>query len=406
MGGPFSAYQIAPSVYWVGAVDWSGREANGYLASQGTTYNSYLIIDEQIVLIDTVKAQFFQEMMTRIESVIDPTRISYIVINHAELDHTGCLPETVQVTKPERVLTSRLGVKTLMRHFPSLDCGLTDIEDGEIFTIGRDNLIFLETPMLHWPDSMFTLLEQAGILFTQDVFGLHLATARRYTDELDSDLVWREAAKFFANVLLPFSPMVRKSLQKINDLSLQFSLIAPAHGPIWRRDPTRIVERYWEWSKQKPALTVLVVYDTIWGSTHLLARAIAEGVIAEDVTVKLLPLKVTSRSDVALELLTAGALIVGSPTVNAGLHPAVADILTYLQGLKPQGLIGSCFGSYGWSGEAVAQVKERLTAMAVELAAEPIAVVYVPNEVDLHECFRLGSMVARRLRDLCGEQQS
>ena len=398
----FQAVKVSDHVHWVGAIDWAVRDFHGYLTSRGTTYNAYLITGDKAILVDTVRAPFMQEMLSRIASVIDPGKIDYIISNHSEMDHTGCLPEVIKTVKPEKVFASAMGVKTLGEHFHHLEQEITAVKDGERLSLGNTNLSFIETRMIHWPDSMFTYLAEDKLLFSQDGFGMHLASSVRFADEIDKDILEWEAAKYFANILLPFSALILKLLDRVKQLGLPINLIAPDHGPIWRReeDIDWIVEHYYNWALQKPARKGVVVYDTMWQSTAAMARAIAEGIAGCGVETKVLPLRANHRSDVATEILDAGALLVGSPTINNNMFPTVADAMTYIKGLKPQNLIGAAFGSYGWAGEAVGQLTDILKGMKVNLVSEGLKVKYVPDENALAQCYALGKLMGDKLREI------
>jgi flavorubredoxin len=400
MSEVFKAAKVTDHVHWVGAIDWSLREFHGHLTSRGTTYNAYLILADKITLVDTVKAPFKGEMLSRIASVIDPGDITYVISNHSEMDHSGSLPEVIEAVKPEKVFASTMGANALAEHF-HLDREIVAVKDGESISLGNMNVSFVETRMLHWPDSMFTYLTEDGVLFSQDVFSMHLASTERFDDEIDEDVLEDEAAKYFANILLPLSTPVSRLLEKIGGLDVTKGIVATDHGPIWRKDVSKILELYSRWAAQKPTKKAAVVYDTMYESTALMAQAIAEGIRAGGADAKLLPLRACHRTDVATEMLDAGALLVGSPTFNNNIFPAVADVLTYLKGLKPRNLIGAAFGSYGWSGEAVGQVEDVLREMKVELVGESIKVKYVPNDEDLAQCHSLGVLVAEKLKELC-----
>jgi flavorubredoxin len=396
MSKVFKAVKISDRVHWVGAIDWGIRDFHGYSTERGSTYNAYLVMADKITLIDTVKAPFREELLSRISSVVDPASISYIVSNHAEMDHSGCLREVVEAVRPEKVFASAMGVKALKDHF-HLDLEIEGVKEGESLSLGDRQLTFTETRMIHWPDSMFSYLSDDDVLFSQDGFGMHLAASERFADEIPDDVLEFEGARYFANILLPFAPRVEKLLEKVAALGITPKIIAPDHGPIWRRDLGKILECYSRWSAQKPGRKAVIVYDTMWGSTHRMARAIAEGVTAGGSAVKIMPLKSCHRSDVAGELLDAGALIVGSPTLNNNIFPTVADVMTYLKGLKPANKIGAVFGSYGWSGEATTHLKKILEGMGVDMAGEVMKVKYVPGDEVLESCFNLGRKIAGRL---------
>lgn len=398
----FNAIKISDKVYWVGAVDWALRDFHGYTTERGTTYNAYLIMADKITLVDTVKIPFKNELLSRISSVTAPEKIDYIISNHTEMDHSGCLPEIIKAVNPEKVFASPMGVKGLNSHF-KLDREIIPVKTGDKISLGNMNLMFVETKMIHWPDSMFTYLKEEEILFSQDGFGMHLATGRIFDDEIDESILKYEAEKYFANILMPNSHLILKLLDEVKKLGLPVKLIAPDHGPIWRKDINKILNLYREWAEKKPALKAIVVYDTMWNSTALMASAIGEGLRKSGVEVKLLPMRSNNRSDVATEILSSGALLVGSPTLNNNIFPTIADVLTYLKGLRPKNLIGTAFGSYGWSGESVPQINDILKAMQVDIVGGGIKVNYVPAEEDMKSCFELGENIGETLKKKVAE---
>ncbi len=396
MNEPFKAVKIADDVYWVGAIDWEIRNFHGYSTNRGTTYNAYLLLAEKPVLIDTVKAPFFDEMMSRIRSVIDPLKIRYIVSNHSEMDHTGSLPQIINEIKPERIYASRMGQKALAAHFHMDPQTVEVVGDNDTLVPGDMSLTFMETRMCHWPDSMVSYLPERKILFSQDAFGMHLGGHERFVDEIDPCITGYESAKYYANILLPLSPFIEKTLDKINAVGLDIDMIAPDHGPVRRKtgDISAIIEKYGEWAAQKPAPKAVVIYDTMWGSTATMARAIGEGLAEGGLQVKLLNMSLAHRSDAITELLEAGALVVGSPTMNNNMFPPVADVMTYIKGLKPRNLVAASFGSYGWSGEAPRQIREMLTDLGLNVVEDPIRINYVPDNKDLEQCRALGLELA------------
>jgi flavorubredoxin len=394
----FKAAKVTEDVYWVGAIDFSVRDFHGYLTSRGTTYNAYLILADKVTLIDTVKAPFKDEMLARVASVVDPEKVEYVISNHSEPDHSGALVQTIAAVKPEKVFASVKGVEALRAHY-HLDGGIVPVKDGGTLSLGDRTVTFLETRMLHWPDSMFSYLQEEKLLFSQDGFGMHLASYERFDDELDAQLLEYEAAKYYANILLPLSNFVTKTLHRVTELGLELEIIAPDHGPIWRKDVQKIIDLYARWARQERNNKAIVVYDTMWSSTELMARAIGEGLRAGGASPKLMPMSGYHRSDVATEILDAGALIAGSPTINNTMFPTMADVLTYIKGLRPKNLIGAAFGSYGWGGEAGKDIRTVLEQMKVELVDEPLRIVYVPGENDLKRCYELGLKVAERLTE-------
>ncbi len=396
MNDIYSAIKVSENVYWVGAIDWTIRDFHGYTTPHGSTYNAYLVMADHITLIDTVKKPFMAEMMSRIRSVVDPSKIKYIVSNHSEMDHSGCLPETIDAIKPEKVFASAVGVKTLQellhhRH------EIIPVKDGEVLSLGNMDLTFMETRMIHWPDSMFSYLAKDELLFSQDAFGMHLATQERFADEIPAATLEYEGATYYANIVLPYSPIVLKALEKVVASGLKIKILAPDHGPVWRKDIGWIIDLYKKWATQKPTAKAVVVYATMWHSTEQMARAISEALSQAGIKVKLLSMNETHRSEVVYEVLDAGALIVGSPTLNNNILPQMADVMTYLKGLKPVNKIGAAFGSFGWSGESVKHLEAMLKEMKVELVAESVAVKNAPGQDVLEKCHDLGKKIAEEL---------
>lgn len=396
MSSPFKAIQISDHVHWVGAIDWNVRDFHGYMTKRGSTYNAYLVLADKITLMDTVKAPFREEMMARIASVINPADIQYIVSNHSEMDHSGCLAEVIDRVKPEKVFSSVMGAKTLKEIYHS-GLAVTPLKDGESLSLGSMTLSFMETRMLHWPDSMFSYLVEEQLLFAQDAFGMHLASSQRFDDEVDPAILRYEAATYFANILTPYAALVAKLLARVTAAGLKLRIIAPDHGPVWRRDIPGILSRYADWAAHKPSRKAVVVYGTMWHSTEKMALAITEGLLTGGIDVKLMSMDVCHRSDVAYELLEAAALVAGSSTLNNNMLPGVADILTYLRGLKPGNLMGATFGSYGWSGEAPRQIQEMLADFKVDLLADPLQTRHVPDPSALAQCYDLGRTIAEKI---------
>ncbi len=391
------AIKVTDKIYWVGAIDWNVRDFHGYSTNKGTTYNAFLILDKKIALIDTVKKEFYPEMLSRIKSVIDPQKIDLIISNHAELDHSGSLKAAIADIKPEHVYASTLGAANLKAHLGE-DLPVEIIPNGGSLDLGEDSLTFIESRMLHWPDSMICLLKKANILFCNDIFGMHYASSYRFDDEVAERDWLYEAKKYYANIILPYSKIVTAFLGQVTKLGIKPSVICPDHGPIWRKDPERIVNLYAEFAAQKNRNKVIVIYDTMWGSTEKMACAVTDGLISAGVEVKQMSLHATHRSDAATELLDAAGLILGTPVLNQEIYPSLGDLITYFKGLKKQNLIGAAFGSYGWSDGAITGLetimKEKL---GVEIAAPCVKSRFVPTEEKLKECFELGRTVGLKI---------
>lgn len=397
----FKAVKISDSVYWVGAIDWGMRYFHGYSTGRGTTYNAFLILADKITLIDTVKKGFEGELLSRVASVIDPQKIDYIISNHAEPDHTGSLSHVIETVKPEKVFASKMGVKALDAHYGDVGIEITPVDNGGELSLGNLTLNFIETRMLHWPDSMFTYLVEEKVLFSQDAFGMHLATSERFDDELPWDLLINMSEDYYANIITLYSKFVRGLLKKVAESGLEFEIVAPDHGPIWRNTDnfTKILDKYDRWASRKTSRKAVIVFDTMWHATEKMARTIEEGLISTGVEVRTMSLQACSRSDVATEMLEASAIIVGTPTLNNNLFPSVADALTYVKGLKFETPFGGVFGSSGWSGEGVPQVKAILEDMECEIVGT-VKAKYTPDEKVYKECFDLGVEIGNKINNL------
>ena len=395
------AVKISENVYWVGAIDWNIRDFHGYSTKRGTTYNAYLVLGEKPTLIDTVKKEFYGEMMERIQSVMDPKKIKIIISNHSEMDHSGALPQAVNYIQPDEVYVSDMGFKDITAQF-HCDLKLTTVKTGDRINLGGDTISFVEARMLHWPDSMFSYLEKENILFTNDVFGMHYATSKLFDDENEERLWLYEAEKYYANIVLPYSDIVLRFLAQVQKMGLAPRMIAPDHGFIWRKDPSKIVNLYAKWATQAPKNKALVVYDTMWGSTEKMANYITDGLRAGGTEVKQLSMHSNHRSDVATELLDSSALIIGSPVLNSQIFPAMADVLCYLKGLRKKGLVGAAFGSYGWNGAPIDELTKMLEGMNVQIIAPAVKSPFVPDEKVKQACRELGLSVSRKLAEKLG----
>jgi len=391
--------EIKKDIYWVGAVDWDIRDFHGYSTYKGTTYNSYLVMDEKIALFDTVKKNFRNDILHRIRNVTDPKKIDYIIVNHVEMDHSGCLPEIIELVEPEKVFCSTKGKEALLAHFHREDWPYEVVKSGQTISLGKRSVQFLETRMLHWPDSMFSYIEEDKLLISSDAFGQHWATSERFEDEVDNAELMKHATKYFANILLPFSKLIRKLLVDVGEMGIEIDMIAPDHGLIWRSDPGKILSAYDSWSKQEAGKKALIVYDTMWHSTETMAKAIASGLIEEGISFEMFNLKTNHRSDIITEALDSKALIFGSSTLNNNMLPLMVDFLTYLKGLKPKGKIGAAFGSYGWSGEAVKQMNRIMEDAKIDVADSGVRAKYVPDHDTLAPCVELGRKIGKLIKE-------
>jgi len=371
--------EIKKDIYWVGGIDWDLRNFHGYLTQRGSTYNAYLIVDEKVTLVDTVKYYLCDELLERISHIIDPAKIDYIVSNHVEMDHSGSIPMIKDVAKNATVITSPRGELGLKAHYKR-EMDYQVVKTGEALNIGKRNLNFVLTPMVHWPDNMVTYIPEEKILLSNDAFGQHLATSERFDDEYPLNIIIEEAQKYYANIVLPFSGQVQKALEAV--AGLEVDVIAPSHGMIWRSHIPTILERYQKWSANKTDECALIIYDTMWKSTQKIAYAIQRAFEEKGIQTRMLNLQHNHISDIMTEVLTAKYICVGSPTLNNGMLPTVGAFLTYFKGLAPKNRVGLAFGSYGWGGQSVGQVEDVLKSCDFEML-ENIRLQYIPDEATL-----------------------
>ena len=391
--------EIAKDIYDVGVIDWNIRDFHGYSTYQGTSYNAFLIVDEKIALIDTVKKEFSDQLLGKIAKIIDPKKIDYVISNHTEMDHSGGLPRVMhKIGEDKPLYCSKMGLKNLTRHFPQ-KWNYHGVANGETLSLGKRTLTFLETRMLHWPDSMFTYLKEDKILFSSDAFGQHYAGHEKYDDQV-GDSIMPHAKKYFANILLLYSPLIQKLLGQVTALGLEIDMICPDHGIFWRKDPGKIINAYAKWSSQKPEKKAIVVYDTMWHSTETMAEEIVQGIVEEGIIARPIHIRSSHRSEIMTEVLDAAAVIVGSPTINNQLFPTVSDILTYMKGLKPKNKIGAAFGSYGWSGESVKLINQEFEAMKFDIIDPGVKIQYVPDQNGKDACFKLGKKIGKAIKKI------
>ncbi len=398
-----NAFEIAKDIYWVGCVDYNHRDFHGYsLSPEGTTYNAYVIRDEKNTLIDTVAPGWSRTLLCRLGHVVPPEKIDYLVVNHMELDHEGSLAEVVAACRPEKIFCSTMALKSMEGYYAKemKDWPVQAVKSGESISIGRHTLVFQETRMLHWPDSMVTYCPEAKILFSQDAFGQNIASSERYADQHDpGDLVQR-IKEYYFNIVLPYSPQVLKALPVVG--SLDIAMIAPDHGLIWRGDGVRqIVDLYREMAEQKPRQRAVIMYDTMWSSTERLAYGVCSGLEENGVPATIISVKKNHHSAVMTALADASALAVGSPTHNNTVLPYIMSALTYVKGLRPKILVGGAFGSYGWSGESPKILQQYLTDMKIEMPADPVRVQWRPTHDDMKQAHALGRAMAEALKAKC-----
>ncbi len=394
----FTPIELADGIYSVGCRDWDIRDFHGYEIPEGTSYNAFLVTGEQNILIDTVKAPFGEELLANIGRILNPKKIDAVISNHTEMDHSGSIPRIMhKIGEDKPLYCSKMGAQNLKNHF-NREYNFQVVGSGDTLTLGNRTFSFLETRMLHWPDSMFTYMPEEKILFSSDAFGQHYAGDKFFDDEI-GDYIMPHARKYYANILLHFSPRVQALLADVAKMNLDIRMICPDHGILWRKDPSRIIAAYDQWSRQEPVNKALVIFDSMWESTTKMARAVTSGIESKQVGVRLMNTRKWHRSDIMNEILDAGAIAVGSPTLNNGIFPVIADVLTYIKGLRPQNKIAAAFGSYGWSGEAVKILNKEFEEMKWETVDPGVKVLYVPDEKDLERCFDLGVTLAEKLRE-------
>jgi len=367
--------KLKEGIYWVGGIDWKLRNFHGYSTGRGSTYNAYLIIDEKITLIDTVKEYLYDEMIERISKIADPAKIDVIVSNHVEMDHSGSLPKIMQVCPGAQIYASPNGVRGLKAHYRKA-WNFKEVKEGDSLSLGKRSLSFLLTPMVHWPDNMVSYCPEEKILFSNDSFGQHIASSERFDDEYPVDIIREEAAKYYANIVWPYSAQVRKELEAAS--ALDFEMIAPSHGLVIRSHVNEIVSQYQKWADLEMIKKAVVVYDTMWKSTEKMAVSIASAFEATGYKVRLMSLQENHISDIMTELLDARILCVGSPTLNNNMLPTVAAFLTYLKGLSPGGRNALAFGSYGWGGQSVALMENELETAGFTLI-DGFKIKYIPD---------------------------
>jgi flavorubredoxin len=387
--------ELKKGVYWVGAIDWNLRNFHGYITQRGTTYNSYLVIDDSIALVDFVKAPFYNEMVRRIEDVVDPSEIDYLICNHIEPDHSGALLGAIEAAGEAELIASEQGKKGLRRYYGE-DLRCTAITEKPSVSLGSKTLEFVATPMVHWPDSMVTYIPEDKLLLSNDAFGQHLATSNRFDDEVDHAVLMQESEKYYSNIVMPLWRSVSRAFKGLSGLDIE--MIAPSHGVVWRGNLGEILGAYRRWVEGFALERAVVVYDTMWGSTEKLAEAVTEGIASEGVEVRVHRLGASHNSDVIADILEAKAVLVGCPTINNGLFPSVASFLSYMKGLKPKDKIGAFFGSYGWGGGAKREAEAALKSAGVEVVDSGLDFIYRPSLGELKIAVEFGIEMAGRIR--------
>lgn len=389
---------LKEGINWVGAVDWNIRDFHGYVTRRGTTYNAYLIRDEKTALIDTVKCNFADTLIENVEELTSFEKIDYIIINHVEMDHSGSIPQIAKLAKNAKIIASERGKDALIEHYGHDFDKVETVKTGDEIKLGKRTLRFVETPMLHWPDSMFTYMVEDKILFSNDAFGEHFASSERFDDEVNQERLWEEAKTYYANILMLLAPLITRKIQEVVQMGIPIEIIAPDHGVIWRKDPSKIINAYLQWSADNAQPRAIIVFDTMWGSTDAMARAIEEGIASQGVEARVFKLRNRENTDIVTEILEAKAVVVGSPTMNNQMFPTLGGFLTYITGLKPKGKLWGFFGSYGWGGGAVRGMVDMAKKAGFEVIEPGIEVKFVPDQEDLKKCFDFGQKIAQKIK--------
>ncbi len=386
--------KITDKVTWVGKIDWELKyfHGNEYSTKKGSSYNSYLIRDEKTVLIDTVWQPYDKEFVERLKEEIDLKTIDFIIMNHSEPDHSGALPELMREIPDTPIYCTANGAKILKGQYHQ-DWNYITVKTGDTLDIGSSILTFVEAPMLHWPDSMFTYMSGDNILFSNDAFGQHYATESLFNDMSDANEIMVEATKYYANILTPFSKLVIKKIEEVLSFQLPLSMICTSHGVIWKEHPTQIIEQYLTWAKDYQENQITIIYDTMWNATRKMAEAIASGIGQADsnVTIKLMNASKEDKNDILTEVFKSKMIVMGSPTVNNGYLHSLGGLLEMMKGLKFKNKKAAVFGSYGWSGEAPKQLKESLTEAGFEVVGEGLRLLWVPDEQTMKQCIQFGA---------------
>lgn len=402
-----NAVKLADGVYWTGVLDWDIRNYHGYTL-KGTTYNSYLVFGkDKAVLIDNTYPGTSGQMWGRIEDACAQEgrefKVDIIIQNHIEQDHSGALPEIHKKFPDAPIYCTKTAMEGLLRHYPALeDADFRPVKTGHILDLGDRQFSFLEAKMLHWPDSMFTLLADEGILFSNDAFGQHLCFKDRLDTDIPHFLLMDAARKFYANLITPLSMLVLRKFEEIKNLELldKINMIAPSHGQIWT-DPMKIIGAYSDWATGKCKNMATIIYDTMHFSTRMMAHALAEGLISEDIRVNMYFMHEDERSEMVKDILESKALLVGVPTLFNGPYPSIGDLMYYLQGLSFErtGIrrLAVTFGSKGWSGKAVDKLAESLEQCGFQVL-DKYEVNYVPTEEELDKCFQIGQKLGEEIK--------
>ena len=392
--------RIAENIHWVGHVDWPVRDFHSYETEQGTSYNAYLVVDDACALIDTVKAPFGADLLRRVAEITPLDTVKHVVCNHAEPDHAGSLPEVMAALPNAELVCNKKCARVLCQYFGNPGWKIREVSEADTLSTGRFTLRFPQTPLVHWPESMFTHIPEADVLFSMDAFGQHYASAERFDDESPVETVMAEAKTYYANIVMPYGSAAAKVLAQSG--ALTGGLIAPSHGVIWRGRKARILDAYQAWTSGAQAAKVLVIYDTMWESTAMMATAVADAASVPGVTVRMIHARRTGLTQIAAEMLDAAAVALGSPTLNGAMMPSIGALMTYLRGLKPSPKAAAAFGSTGWARGGAEDAHEALAALKWDVLQEPIKAQYRPTDEILGKCCELGALLAAKALERAG----
>jgi len=395
--------EIKPHIYWTGAIDWAVRDFHGYIVPQGTSYNNYLILDEEVTLLDTVMAEFADVGAANIRNLVEPSKIKNIIVNHIENDHMGALRRIMHLTPDATIYITKKGRAGMERFFDISDWNIKTVKTGDELKIGKYTLLFIETPMLHWPDSMVTYVKGANLLISQDAFGQHIASSARFDDEYITHASEAEledsVLDYYANILMPFGKIIKAKIADLKKLGLPIDMIAPDHGIIWRKNPEKVLDMYLKMAEGKSSLRVAIVYDTMWHGTEIMTQPVMQGIKDEGVDCRVIKLRATPMSAAIKEFWKARACLIGSPTLNNEVFPSIGEFMIHLRGLRPANRMMGAFGCFGWSGGAVKWLYNEFKNMKLETFEPGLEINYRPLKEDSNTCYEFGRNFAKKVKE-------
>ncbi|MEH8165458.1 anaerobic nitric oxide reductase flavorubredoxin [Aeromonas allosaccharophila] len=391
---------VKNNIHWVGQRDWEVRDFHGteYKTNKGTSYNSYLIREGKNVLIDTVDHKFSREFVQNLAAEIDLNLIDYVVINHAEEDHAGALTELMARIPGTPIYCTHNAIDSITGHHHHPEWNFHPVKTGDSLEIGNGKqLVFIETPMLHWPDSMMTYMTEDAVLFSNDAFGQHYCDEHLFNDEVDQTELMEQCQRYYANILTPFSPLVTAKIKEVLGFNLPVSMVATSHGIVWREDPTQIILKYLEWADHYQEDRITLFYDSMSNNTRMMADAIAQGIHEVDpgVAVKIYNVARHDKNEILTQVFRSKGILVGSSTMNNVMMPKVAGMLEEITGLRFRNKRASAFGSYGWTGGAVDRIQTRLMDAGFDISIS-LKAKWRPDGSALAECREHGRQLARQ----------